>query len=197
MASLLRDKRVMEFDILAIQEPWRNPYIETTHHPAKEAFHLCYLSGNSEPARTCFFVNKRLDHTKWQFKPHTRDICTITVEAGDGFPIHVHNVYNAGPNAENKHSALLQMRQILNEHEECEQIVVGDFNLHHAFWGGPTVEHADPEANQLIELIEDFDLTSTLQPGTITYEEGERQSTIDLCLVTLGLVDRLIRKTGG
>jgi hypothetical protein len=64
IASLLRDKRVIAFDILAIQEPWRNPYTETTHHPAKEAFHLCYLSGNSKPARTCFFVNKRLDHTK-------------------------------------------------------------------------------------------------------------------------------------
>ena len=41
--------------------------------------------------------------------------------------------------------------------------------------------------------MEDYNLTSTLIPGTITYEEGERQATIDLCLVTVGLADRVIR----
>src|ERR1700749_4554005 len=80
MASLLRDKRVLELDILAIQEPWRNPDSETPHHPAKERFQLCYpASGRDEPARVCFFINKRLDHTKWQFTAHSRDACTITL----------------------------------------------------------------------------------------------------------------------
>ncbi|KJK76179.1 hypothetical protein H634G_08585 [Metarhizium anisopliae BRIP 53293] len=41
--------------------------------------------------------------------------------------------------------------------------------------------------------MEDYNLTSTLIPGTITYEEGERQATVDLCLVTVGLADRVIR----
>lgn len=38
MATLLRDERIKEFDILAIQEPWRNPYISTTHHPAQKIY---------------------------------------------------------------------------------------------------------------------------------------------------------------
>ncbi|KAJ3454759.1 hypothetical protein MRS44_013359 [Fusarium solani] len=41
--------------------------------------------------------------------------------------------------------------------------------------------------------MKDYNLTNTLAPGTITYEESNRQTTIDLCLVTLGLVDRVIR----
>lgn len=49
------------------------------------------------------------------------------------------------------------------------------------------------KAGQLIGIIEDYDLTSTLQPGAITYEEGGNRTTIDLCLVTFGLIDRLIR----
>jgi Endonuclease-reverse transcriptase len=49
------------------------------------------------------------------------------------------------------------------------------------------------ESENLIAIIEDFDLSNTLLPGTITYEEGTWQSTIDLCLVTVGLVDRVIR----
>jgi hypothetical protein len=42
MVSLLRDPEIYDFDIIAIQEPWRNPYTATTHHPAKDRFHLCY-----------------------------------------------------------------------------------------------------------------------------------------------------------
>ena len=33
MAILLRDPRIQEYDILAFQEPWRNPVISTIHNP--------------------------------------------------------------------------------------------------------------------------------------------------------------------
>jgi exonuclease III len=63
MASMLRDPRIHEYDILAIQELWRNPFAATTHHPAKRFFYLCCLAGSEAGhARVCFFVNKRLDH---------------------------------------------------------------------------------------------------------------------------------------
>jgi hypothetical protein len=41
--------------------------------------------------------------------------------------------------------------------------------------------------------MEDFNLTNTLPPGTITCEEGTARTTIDLCLATLGLVNRIIK----
>ena len=41
--------------------------------------------------------------------------------------------------------------------------------------------------------MEDFELNNTLPPGTITFEEAAWQSTIDMCMVTMGLVDRVIR----
>ena len=82
MATLLRDPRIHEYDILAIQEPWRNPYMATTHHPAKDVFHLCYPAAADEegPARVCFFVNKRIDHNRWRFKEHSRDVCSLVIE---------------------------------------------------------------------------------------------------------------------
>jgi hypothetical protein len=77
MATMLRDPKVLEYDILAIQEPWRNPFKETTHHPAKNEFHLCYpKEGEDGPARVCLFIHKRINHTRWQFKEHSRDHCT-------------------------------------------------------------------------------------------------------------------------
>lgn len=198
MATLLRDERIREYDILAIQEPWRNPFASTTHHPAKENFHLCYpQTETNAPARVCFFVNKRLDSTKWQFESNTRDTCTIKIAYGEENEnrevLVIHNIYNPVRGAEGRNSVLPLIDQLLAKHRACEQIVLGDFNLHHSLWGGLKVMQADPEAEQLIELMARFALENTLVPGTITYEEGLSRSTIDLCLVTVGLVDRVIR----
>lgn len=86
MATLLRDPRVADFDVLAIQEPRRNPFMSTTHHPAKNIFNFCYPTGSEEdgPARVCFFVNKRLDHSRWQFEQHTRDLCALRIRTCEG-----------------------------------------------------------------------------------------------------------------
>lgn len=72
-------------------------------------------------------------------------------------------------------------------------MVVGDFNLYYELWGGSHVARIKLEAEDLVEILEEYDLTSMLAPGSITYEEGQKQSTIDLCLVTPGVVDRVIR----
>ena len=57
MAPLLRDTRAEDFDIIPIQEPQRNPSIETTHYLAEDMFHLCYPSSSQdEPARACLVI---------------------------------------------------------------------------------------------------------------------------------------------
>jgi exonuclease III len=199
MATLLRDPRIHEYDILAVQEPWRNPYTATTHHPAKDVFHLCYPAAEGEegPARVCFFVNKKIDHSRWRFREHSKDVCSLVIKLSadhqDQQKVAVHNIYNAGGVGSPIPRTLTDIRAVLEEHSSDEQILLGDFNLHHPLWGGQAVRYADPQAEDLIAIIEDFDLSSTLAPGTITYEEAARQTTIDLCLVTVGLVDRVIR----
>jgi exonuclease III len=197
MATMLRDPRIREYDILAIQEPWRNPFVATTHHPAKDIFHLCCLAEEEVgPARVCFFINKRLDHNKWQFKEHSRDICSLTIESDieqEGQRLTIHNVYNPARRSASENTALADIRAILHEYQTNEQVLLGDFNLHHPMWGCPDVRHIDPESEDLITIIEDFNLSSTLRPGAITYEERTSRSTIDLCLVTAGLVDRVVR----
>jgi hypothetical protein len=95
----------MQFDILAIQEPWANSYTPTTHHPAKDQFHLCYpRTADEGPARVCLYINKRLDHSKWQFESHGRDLCTLTLTMGQGNErqVKLHNLYNPDQTAENR-----------------------------------------------------------------------------------------------
>ena len=200
MATLLRDPRVMDYDILAIQEPWRNPFMSTTHHPAKAQFHLYYPAAiEGGPARVCFFVNKRLDNTTWQFKAHTGDACSLRIqyEKNDQAQgcIHIHNIYNPGQTTENRDSVLPLILTLLETHQLDDQIVLGDFNLHHRSWGGERVLREDEEAEELRTIMDRFGLTSTLHEGAITYEERNAQSTIDLCWVTAGLLDRLMKST--
>ena len=42
LVPLLHDTRVHEFDILAIQEPWRNPFTTTSYNPQDSPFYLAY-----------------------------------------------------------------------------------------------------------------------------------------------------------
>ena len=88
---------------------------------------------------------------------------------------------------------LPQTREALRHYQAEEQVVLGDLNLHHPLWGGLNRETTDPESEDLIDIIGDFALYNTLPPGTITYEEGQSQTTIDLCLVTTGLIDKVIK----
>jgi ribonuclease HI len=201
MATLLRDPRVIEYDVLAIQEPWKNPFMSTTHHPAKDIFHLCYPDVDEEkgPARVCFFVNKRLDQSAWQFEQYTRDMCTLKIRTGErdtpASELIIHNVYNAPQNTAGRGSTIPLLKAQLEKHIPEEQIALGDFNLHHRFWGGSRVQREEQEAKDLLEIMENLDMTSMLEPGTITYEEGDGRSTIDLCWTTLGMVDRVIKST--
>ncbi|KAF4627316.1 hypothetical protein G7Y89_g10844 [Cudoniella acicularis] len=79
MATLLRDQNILEYDILAIQEPWRNPFTSTTHNPIPASFYLVFLQDTRDaPARVCF-SNKRLDETSSRVIERTRDICTLSI----------------------------------------------------------------------------------------------------------------------
>src|SRR5438552_7872547 len=102
MAPLLQDSRITHFDILAIQEPWRNPFTPTTHNPIKNHFHLLYLP--DQTTRTCFFVNKKLSAASWSIKHHSPDLCTLSLSCpspSEVKTINIHNIYNPSPSTTN------------------------------------------------------------------------------------------------
>jgi hypothetical protein len=65
-------RKIREFDVIAIQEPWRNSYLNTTHHPYGLNFDLLYP--DSPDTRTCFLVNKRIPATRWTATHHSPDL---------------------------------------------------------------------------------------------------------------------------
>lgn len=140
-----------------------------------------------------------MDHAKWRFIDDTRDSCSLIIHLDReeyGRPqikMALHNIYNPHQAADGRRSALLALRRALERYEDLEQMVVGDFNLHHNLWGGPQNIRSEPEADILIEIMEKYSLSSTLPRGTITYNEANARTTIDLSLLITGLLDRIVK----
>jgi len=63
---------------------------------------------------------------------------------------------------------------------EGEHILLGDFNLHHPFWGGVTVTCADNAADDLIRATEAAGLSLATEAGMETWVKGISRSTLDL-----------------
>ena len=167
MAPLLRDPNTWGYDVLAIQEPWINPFTPTTHHPVRDRFHLAYPTGES--ARVCFFVNERIDKCSWTVKEWSPDFQTLQLKQGveqeqEQNTLYIHNVYHR-PQPEDPTETLDLLKRALEL--AGDHIVVGDFNLHHPLWGGIGVD-PDPEAEILIGLVDEFLLEPALPEGTVT-----------------------------
>lgn len=59
MILLLPDPKLQEYNIVAIQEPWRNPQGATILNLHRSRFHLLYRPGGD--TRVCFYINKKID----------------------------------------------------------------------------------------------------------------------------------------
>ena len=193
MAPLFRDRRTREFDIIALQEPWKNPFRDTTYHPLKREFELLHFNG---PARTCIFVNKRIASSSWTVTYHTSDLCTLHLKLANnsnaGGAIHIYNIYNP-PRTTRATSSLHALAEALRDHPTDQHIVLGDFNLHHPLWTGPEYSHQDREADELIDLLERFSLHLASPPAIPTFARNDAQTTIDLAFMTAGILEHLVK----
>ena len=189
MAGLFQDPAVLRYHVLAIQEPWRNPFIPTSYHPLKEHFQLAYPE--DDLTRVCFYINKRVDPSIWNVSHISRDISCLTIrKAQSEKSVRIYNVYNeVGTNT------LPTLAETLGLGEEgSETVVLGDFNLHHPLWSTtqPRVGQ-DPYVQGLLTIVEDFQLELLTVPGTPTHRWKDGESTIDLAFASEDVASRIIR----
>jgi ribonuclease HI len=79
-----------------------------------------------------------------------------------------------------------------------EVMVVGDFNRHDQLWGGDDVSLTrQGEADPIIDIMNEFSLSSLLKRGTKTWhgggQTGDCESTIDLVLASENLTDSMVK----
>jgi exonuclease III len=132
LAALLEDQRLKTYDVIAIQEPWRNPFDSQTYNPRDSGFHLINLK--RADSRVSIYINKDISENIWIETVHSPDLLTVSLRcAGEQHAaVNIHNIYNPPPpshNEEREKGTLLYLQQALRM--AGTHIVVGDFNLHH------------------------------------------------------------------
>ena len=181
LASLFRDPRTADCDIIAVQEPWRNPFIATSYHPLKDTFHLAYP--DNEETRVCFYVNQRIDPSTWKISRSAKDMIILEIDhAALGRRLHIINVYN-----EVGTDTLSDLREVLSQINPRDEILLlGDFNLHHPLWTiAPHLATRGATAAQpLATIMQDFQLHLLTTPGAPTHRWTDGESTIDLTFAT-------------
>lgn len=150
-------------------------------------------------------MNKRFKPEDVEVLFHSGDFMTLTTNLSSPesthsrHNIHIHNLYNKpdtsnSPVLDDLTSILSQTAIAANNlpyEVTTDHVIVGDFNIHHPSWGCKTTQ-ADNRAPQLLEIIDEFNLTQHLPPGTTTYISPlGSESTIDLVFTSAGLTERI------
>ena len=73
--GLLQDLRTAKYNILAIQEPWRNRTSNEGYNPRSSPFHL--LQKPSETTKTAIYINKRIPLRAWDEIYKDKNLITI------------------------------------------------------------------------------------------------------------------------
>ncbi len=189
MAPLLDDHLISEFTVLAVQKPWLNPHIHTTHNPSNSSFYLMYplLPTN---ASVCFFVNKPLN-------PSSNSAAFPTLKYGylqlrssveGAINLMIHNVYSTGylslSSSENHppdgllsvdtHKIFLHVSAALSD-ASAHYVLLGDFNIDHPICGGAGVR--PNHSSQLLFSLQELHELSLLSPlETNTFKRYNAQS---------------------
>ena len=132
MSLLLGSLIAQKFDIIAIQEPWINTRQNITHCPAASPFTLVWAEPNS---RSCLFVNKAINSSRWEQQITSRDMYSVSIRMSKG-ELWIYSIYAQPPGlhttrAEEYANPFSDLRELLEEQGNIRHIVVGDFNVHH------------------------------------------------------------------
>src|SRR5271170_7640074 len=102
LAPLFADPKTGDFDIIAVQEPWRNPYDSTAYNIRDSGFHLVDKDRDS---RVSIYINKRISTDSWNEVSHSLDTQSITLRLSVS-QINIHNVYSPPPASHSDNSEL-------------------------------------------------------------------------------------------
>jgi ribonuclease HI/exonuclease III len=199
--SLMNDQEIQDTTVLAIQEPQARRIqgrLLTTpmgHHKWTKMVPSTWREGRWA-IRSMLWVNKDVEAE--QVPVQSPDITAAVVRLPDRLVL-VASVYVPGgdPQAlqdtcDNLRKAVRVVRR--DAGTAVEMVVAGDFNRHDQLWGGNDVSlERQGEADQIIDLMGEFALSSLLRRGTKTWQGGEYETTIDLVLASEELMASTVK----
>ncbi len=133
----LINKEVRKFNIVVIQKQDCNNNDLQSFNSAHNFFHL--VKNSSSQSRTCIYVNKCLRLNQWVVETVKSDICSIRILTHNADnemqTLRLLNVYNSCSlftTFTERSSIISCLNKLLKN--DCEQLIVEDFNLHHSHW---------------------------------------------------------------
>ncbi|XP_044715988.1 endonuclease-reverse transcriptase domain-containing protein [Hirsutella rhossiliensis] len=197
--SLMNDEDLKDFAALAISEPHARNIdgkvvtSPTGHHNWTKMIPTCVRDG-LWPIRSMLWIRSDLEAE--QVPVPSADL-TAAVLRLEGREVMVVSVYVQGKNDEALTNAMELLRDVIDRFRNgtgrrTDVVLAGDFNRHDLLWGGDEVSASrQGEGQPIIDLMDDFGLSSLLPRGTKTWQRSDEESTIDLVLASAELADEL------
>ena len=185
---LFQEDGIREYDVITIQEPWRNMFQNTSVQAKSAGFHLVYP--DDEKARSCIYVSDRIDQNQWDSTIHNPDLVTVRIRMNDEV-INIHSIYNPPPGSytERAEEASNELENAVNT--TGHHVITGDFNLHHPEWSEENCQmHEAAEA--LLDVTTRYDMKQMVPNGTVTWQARGSQQTLDLTWVSSELANRVL-----
>ncbi|OAQ60394.1 reverse transcriptase [Purpureocillium lilacinum] len=188
--SLMNDNAIEDVAVLAIQEPQarliKGNLLTTpmAHHKWTKMVPSTYLEGRWA-IRSMLWVRNDLEAD--QVTIESPDMTAALIRLPDR-QVLVFSVYVEGRNDQALTTTCDNLRRVINDTRRdagtvVDVVIAGDFNRHDHLWGGDDVRlERQGEADEIIDLMNEFAFTSLLQRGTKTWQRGDHESTIDLVL---------------
>ena len=188
LTPLLARREARKWDVILVQEPWRNPFGSGTYCPRSAGFTQIIAKDTPEaPARACIFINNKFGPDQWSLIHRDRDLVAVRLAiATETLPksIMIVSIYNPSPRSttdpDPANSTIPQLDTLLRqENTLTAKFIAGDFNLHHPHWE-PHRPRAEAAATTAVNILQRANLRLITPPGLITRRGHGYESTIDL-----------------
>ena len=201
--SLMNDEEIHDATVIAIQEPQAhriNGRLLTTpmaHHKWTKMVPSVWREGRW-PIRSMLWVNKDIDAE--QVRVNSPDMTAAIIRLPERQVLMV-SVYIPRLDAQALHETCTHLRRAIHEARRNAETVVevvfaGDFNRHDQLWEGDDVSlERQGEGDPIIDVMNEFALSSLLPRGMKTWHGGEYATTIDLVLASEELTSTTLKCT--
>jgi len=194
MIGLLEERQIAKYDILAIQEPWRNPFNKEGYNPGKSPFYL--IETTSEGTRTATYVNKRIPRSQISEIYKDTDLISLKMSTTKE-DIYIHNLYIEPTTHSTKDlpPVLTSLKGLIRN--RGRHIILGDFNLHHPLWNDPTYDKHHYIADDLVDIASEIGAVLYTPQGLATRncQRGthREKTTIDLLFSNIEEIETIPR----